>query len=442
MKSSILLLLLAFFVCIPVNAQEFNNRTKEYSLVSQTEARIEMGRTHRQILCDYQPSGLYVRRGETITLSVSNLDDDYKLSSMIGFKPMWGNRNKTQEDELEDGENTVKVTQDGPLWFIFVKREGFDDDPSSVDIKVKGGKAFPLYIVGETEDEAWENDLRTMKDAPFVQLLSDRASVTITYPDYLKNPIEDVEAAFETIHKVLDLEEEVAGFDGSTPQNKPTRNRIHFAIDLYSTPEEAAKYYLYASQYFIGMKRTNYNELTHALDKEWGIWHEIGHLHQQRSWTWGAISEISVNIFSLYVQEQFGLPSKLDERSPANGPTHFENARKYIANPDKNYLVRNPSDYSEFFSKLVMFYQLRAVYGWDMYKRLHQHFRKQPYVYNPKETDADKANKFVYAICLVSKNDLVPFFKKWGLNIDAATAQKIAALKLPLPKTDPSTIFK
>lgn len=442
MRPKNFLILILLFTAITTAAQEFNNKTKEYSLVSQTEARIEMGRTHRQILCDYQPSGLYVRRGETISLSVSNLDEDYKLSTMIGFKPMWGNRNKTQEDELEEGENTVKVTQDGPLSFIFVKREGFDDDPSSVDIKVKGGKAFPFYVVGETEDEEWENALSTMKDAPFVQMLSDRASVTITYPDYMKKPIDDVEAAFETIHKVLDLEEEVAGFNGSTPQNKPTRNRIHFAIDLYSTPEEAAKYYLYASQYFIGMKRTNYSELTHDLDKEWGFWHEIGHLHQQRSWTWSSITEISVNIFSLYVQEQFGEPSKLGEKDGSSGLTHFENARKYIANPQKNYLVRNPADYNEFFSKLVMFYQLRAVYGWDMYKRLHQYFRKQPYRYDPKETDADKANMFVYAVCLITKNNLVPFFRKWGLNVDAATSQRINELNLPLPKTDPSTIFK
>lgn len=424
------------------NAQSFDNRQKTYSLVSQTDAQIETGRTHRQILCDYQPAGLYVRRGETISVSVSELDEDYKLSTMIGFKPMWGNRNKTQENELQNGENTVKVTQDGPLWFIFVKRRGFDDDPSTVEISVKGGKAIPLYVVGETEDEDWENDLSTMTDAPFVQLISHRASVTITYPDYMKKPIDDVEAVFETIHKVLDLEDEVAGFDGSSPENKPTRNRIHFAIDLYSTPTEAEKYYLYASAYFIGMKRSNFDELTVDLDKKWGIWHEVGHLHQQRSWTWSSISEISVNIFSLYVQEHFGEPSKLSEKDGRSGLTHFENARKYIADPEKNFLVRNPADYNEFFSKLAMFYQLRAVYGWDLYKRLHQYFRKQPYVYNPKETDADKANKFVYAICLVGKNDLVPFFKKWGLNIDAATTQKIAALRLPLPKTDPSTIFR
>ncbi len=69
---------------------------------------------------------------------------------------------------------------------------------------------------------------------------------------------------------------------------------------------------MYASNYFIGMKRDNYADLTEKLDNEWGIWHETGHTHQQYSWTWDSIGEISVNLFSLYVQEKFGLPSRLN----------------------------------------------------------------------------------------------------------------------------------
>lgn len=442
MKSAIFLFLLSIFVCMTANAQEFNNHSKEYQLVSQTEANTETSRTHRRILCDYQPSGLYVRRGETISVTVTDLDDDYKLSTMIGFKPMWGNRNKTQEVELRDGENTVTTTQDGILSFIFVKRVGFDDEPSNVEISVKGGNSFPLYILGDTEDADWENDLAKMTDAPFVQLLSDKALLTITYGDYIKHPIPDIDASFDTIHKMIDLEEELAGFDDSSPQNMRTRNRLNFAIDLYSTPEEATKYYLYASNYFIGMKRSNFTDLTEKLDTEWGIWHEVGHTQQQQSWTWNSIIEVNTNIFALYVQENFGLPSKLNDRQQANGPTTFEKAKVYIADPQKNYMVRNPTDYNELFTKLVMFHQLKSVYGWETFKKLHQYFRRQPFANNAKLTDADKANKFVYAMCIITKNNLVPFFQKWGLNVDVATGGKIRELKLPLPAVDPSKIFR
>ncbi len=442
MKNLVIIFASLFLFCAATNAQTYNNYTKEYTLVSQTEAGIEADRTHRMVLCDYQPSGLYVRRGERIGFAVSGLDGKYKLSSMIGFKPMWGNRNKTQENALQNGANTVTATQDGILSFIFVNAEGYDTNPSSVNVKVTGGKAFPLYHLGKSNVANWENDLKTMKDANFVQLISDKALLTITYKDYIKRPIRDLAASFQSIHSVIIWEDELAGFDNTTPQNRVTRNRINYLIDLYSTPKEAEDYYMYASNYFIGMKRDNYTDLTEKLKTEWGIWHETGHTHQQRSWTWDSIGEISVNLFSLYVQEKYGRPSTLAQVQGGETLTNFEKARKYIADPNKNYLVSNEeADYNELFSKLVMFHQLKSVYGWDAIKKLHQYFRQKPYVEIDDETDADMANKFIYAMCSITKNNLMPFFKKWGLSTNAATTKKINDLKLPLPKTDPSKIF-
>ncbi len=439
---NVLATLFLFLSCLPATAQTFDNYQKSYVLKSLTDGRIESSRTHRLILCDHQPSGLYVRKGERITFNVSNLSQDYDLSSMIGFKPMWGNRNNTQENGLRNGSNTVTATQDGILSFIFVKREGYDTNPTTVNVKVTGGKAFPLYKLNRTNPANWQNDLRTMTDAKFVQLVSDKVLITIPYKDYLKRPIPNIPASFKTIHQVIDWEDELAGFDDSSQENMRTNNRIHYLIDLYSTPEEAESYYMYASDYMIGMKRDNYADLTETLSNAWGIWHETGHTHQQASWTWGSIGEISVNIFSLYVEEKFGLPSRLNILEDGESETSFAKARKYIADPNKNYLEENEDDYNELFSKLAMFHQLKSVYGWDSIKLLHQHFRKQPFVYDEDESDQDKANKFVNAMCLITNNNLVPFFRKWGLNVDSATAASIRRLNLPLPATDPSKIFR
>lgn len=395
------------------------------------------------VLCDYQPSGLYVKRGEKLNIDVSDLNPAYVLSTMIGFKPMWGNRNDTQEDALQDGVNTVTANQDGILSFVFVKSEGYDTKPSAVRVSVRGGKPFPLYQLNRTDPARWQSDLRTMTDARFVQLISDKALLTITYKDYLKTPITDIPLTFANIHKVIDWEDELAGFDNSRPENMRTRNRMHYLIDLYSTAKEAEAYYMYASDYLIAMKRDNFTDLTEKLDREWGIWHETGHTHQQATWTWGSISEISVNMFSLYVQEQFGLPTRLGMSEEGDdGPTTFDKARKYITQPKKNYLAENEDNYNELFTKLVMFHQLKSVYGWDTIKKLHQYFRKEPYVENQDETDAEKANKFVYAMCVVSGNNLVPFFTKWGIGIDAATKRKINSHGLPLPAFDPSKVFE
>ena len=44
-------------------------------------------------------------------------------------------------------------------------------------------------------------------------------------------------------------------------------------------------------------------------------------------------------------------------------------------------------------------------------------------------------------MCVVTQNNLMPFFQKWGLGVDAITAEKVKALHLPLPPNDPAKGF-
>lgn len=445
MNNGLFVLLFVVSLCLSVTAQTYNNYQKQYTLISQTDGQTESDRTHRMVLCDYQPSGLFVKKGEKLGISVSGLKAEYQVSSMIGFKPMWGDHNKSQEDRLKNGVNAVTALQDGILSFIFVKTVGYDTSPASISVTVNGGRAFPLFQVGRSNQANWQSDLKTMTDAKFVQLVSDKALITIPYRDFLKAPITNIQRTFENVHKVIDWEDEVAGFDNTSPENMKSRNRIHYAVDIFATEKEREDWYMYASNYLIGMKRDNFTDLTEKLDSEWGIWHETGHTHQQNSWTFEAIGEVSVNIFSLYVQEKFGRPLRLAISESGEGESTLASARRYIADPRTNYLEQGKEDdsnYDMFFVKLVMFHQLRKTYGWDVYKKLHQYFRRSPYSEVDGETDQDKANKFVYAMCFVTKNNLMPFFKKWGLAVDGPTVSRINALKLRPPATDPASIFE
>ena len=85
MKATIVGLMFVCLLTIASRAQSYNNYKKEYLLVSQTGAVIESRRTHRMVLCDSQPSGLYVRKAEQLSIVVGALDPAYTLSSMIGF---------------------------------------------------------------------------------------------------------------------------------------------------------------------------------------------------------------------------------------------------------------------------------------------------------------------------------------------------------------------
>jgi hypothetical protein len=55
-----------------------------------------------------------------------------------------------------------------------------------------------------------------------------------------------------------------------------------------------------------------------VINDGWGVWHELGHLHQQK-WEWNAVGEVTTNIYSLYVQRVFTGQSRLalEDRWPS-----------------------------------------------------------------------------------------------------------------------------
>ncbi|MBX7056112.1 MAG: M60 family metallopeptidase [Pyrinomonadaceae bacterium] len=121
--------------------------------------------------------------------------------------------------------------------------------------------------------------------------------------------------------------------------------------------------------------------------------------------------------------------------------TTFNKALKYLLQRNNDYLAENEDDHSELFSKLVMFHQLKSVSVWDLFKKLHQTFRKQTQT-NDDAPDSEKANRFILAMCPIMRDDLTPFFKKWGITPNPATAKIIRDLRLPPLAVDPSPIFK
>jgi hypothetical protein len=84
-----------------------------------------------------------------------------------------------------------------------------------------------------------------------------------------------------------------------------------------------------------------------------------------------------------------------------------------------------------------MFHQLWMVYGDSFYQQLHRQTREE----KPKlADDAAKMRYFMLKACTITGHNLTGYFKKWGLQADAAVYAEIAALNLPVPTTDPSSI--
>jgi hypothetical protein len=144
-------------------------------------------------------------------------------------------------------------------------------------------------------------------------------------------------------------------------------------------------------------------------DPCWGFSHEAGHVLQMRPQiTWGGMTEVSVNLFSLYTGEKMGNPSRISRQK------NFASARKNIteAEPSISYLQAD-----DVFDRLVPFWQLHLHFTKngvpDFYPDVMEEMRRRP--------DAGKGDdsilnhfQFIEICCDVTKTDLTEFFDQWG----------------------------
>jgi hypothetical protein len=408
----------------------YDNMAKRFVLPSLPNAADEAKRMDSDPISDAQPTGLFARKGERLTISVSGLQPGYTLSARIGFPPLWGEHNKQQVVSLGNGSKAFVANNLGPLTFTHNGPVG----KAEVTITVRGASPMPLFIDGTTTRAGWQAQLRNLKRAPFVTLMSQRAMITISMPTYRKNPIADPARSLATIEKVINWQDELAGFDGSAPVHQLTPLRIHYIEDIYAMPAERENFYMYANG-IVGMLDYNVGDLTdpEKLSRLWGIWHETGHLKQQYGWTWNNLTEINVNLFSLYAQEKFGHPSRLRDSEDEGKPSTLKMAQDYLAGEPENYIEESKRE-NAFFVRLVMFHQLKQAYGWDVFKRLHKAMRERPGASDA--SDQDKANRFISAMCVASSHNLVPFFVKWGLRPSTDIEVEKTCGKFSLPAGD------
>jgi hypothetical protein len=367
-----------------------------------------------------------------LTVDIADLPQGVDAALVIGFRPFWGVSQDQQVEGLGQGRTTVTAGQDGP---VFLRLTGAGAD---VDVSVQGGKPLPLYVDGAMTAGDWQAELAAHPGAEFVQLVGAHALVTLTADAYRRDPIPDPAASFAMIDRVLGLEDDLAGLDGSEPMNAPTPLRQHFIVDFRATAADRANFYMYATDGFIGMLPDNSGDLTDPakLAQEWAIWHEVGHIRQQYSWTWGSLTEINVNVWSLFVQESLGNTSRL--AGTEDGKSIRAQARDYLgrAGGPPDFL---DDDYDTVFIRLVMFDQLARTYGWGLFRSLNQATRSHPL--QAGATDQDKVDFFVLKLCLLTGDDLRPFFARWNLRASDSVLGHIQEMGFEPPPKDPARLF-
>lgn len=382
---------------------------------------------------DFYTTGVYVKPNATLmlTLTIEKAASNGALPELLvgtfSHGTDWNHSPKVFS--LERGNNEIHVGSTGGM--VYVRYLAYQNPDGKAKLKfLKGWEHSPLFRKGDTTNDLWKRKLEYFKEAPSVTLEGDRCFLVVSRNKALEYKDEDQEALLDAIDGVIRIENEVSGMNASVGVHAPVAHK------LLMSEYQGGDYYMFA--YYYRTAYRNSDAIQYILDENefttqgWGPWHEIGHMHQMDAWTWSAVVETTVNIYSLAVEREMGItPNRLVRDGV------WARVADYLALPNEQKDFNG--NQTDVWMRLAMFQQLWLAFGDDFYPKMHQSIRVlSPYV----ENDEARMSTFMLHASRTAGVDLSEFFKTWGFYFSGSDEayQKIANLGLPQPTTDISAL--
>ncbi|MFJ6852701.1 M60 family metallopeptidase [Streptomyces sp. NPDC091271] len=377
---------------------------------------------------EFQPTGRYVPPGAPLDLTVGP-HDGLLPTLWIGAWDYYGEVKEPRRYPLTAGPNTVTDPHGGPVYLTLAGA----GERAEVVFR-SGSVAMPVFALGSTTEAGYQEMLDTSPGVPYVELHAPRTIMTLTREGALLHRGEDHAALLRLVEQIIDSAAAISGLDGSKPVHRRKAGPYHFT-EVSKVPTGVGAY---ATHGYNGFPRAYLDRATTVeglRTRGWGLYHELGHLHQQMAYKPGGLTEVTVNIYSLAAQRALGQPSNLLTVDPATGLTAFQTARAKFGTAGLTYEKSFGA-----YEKLVPLRQLELAFGDDFWPRLHRLVREE----NPQSDSTENAKRY-RALATYSSRiagyDLGEFFiGTWAFPIDATGRAELAALNLPKPPVDPSTL--
>lgn len=313
--------------------------------------------------------------------------------------------------------NTKEMTIASPFGGLIYVEVPKNCKLPALEFTIAGAVEAPLFVLGKTDVKEWKDKIRNAP-GPWAEFATDKVIVSV--PSSSVRGIEDPTAICQTWNEVLDAAADLATI--SRTRQSPQR----YVADV---------------QISAGYMHSGYPIMTHldAADEislaeklkagSWGLFHELGHNHQDGMWTFDGTGEVTCNLFSLYIMETVcKKPISKGHDAVDEWTKRRERALKHI---------ETGADFAKWksdpFLALEMYIQLREAFGWETYKKVFAEYRDLKAADKPK-TDQDKRDQWMVRFSRAAGKNLGPFFDKWGVPVTDKAKASIAELPAWMPE--------
>jgi len=346
-------------------------------------------------------TGLYVPPGEVVRIELPAGAPALRARIGCHTDGLWGkgewrrHPGISREFSLGEGATPVASPHGGLLYLVVPARAG----EGSVEVGVEGAVRAPRFVLGETDPIGWRREVRA-RPAPWAEF--EAKNIVLTVPSDVARRLDDPTELMEFWDEVLELYAEL----GMRPLDRRPQRLV--------PDRQISAGWLHAG-YPIMMQMLHADMATDLAKMRdvpkgktgaWGFWHELGHNHQRREWTFGGTTEVTCNLFSLYVDEHVrGI-------RPADHPWPKGKWKRVLEH------VRGDRSFERWKREpglaLWMYILVQDEFGWDAFRKTFAEYEALPKRARPR-TDAEKRDQWLVRLSRNVGRDLGPYFEAWGV---------------------------
>lgn len=369
----------------------------------------------------WHSTGLYAAPGEVLTVKLPAAAAGRGLRLRIGCHTdnLTGSDSWSRVPEITRtfelcAVETQAVNAFGGLVYVEVPRA-----QNLGEIAVIIGPAVPVphFKLGVTDLAEWRETVRHYP-APWAEL--EGRYLTISLPS---ENIRQLDAP-DKVCRFWDRVQEANAKLAALPQ--PRRDR--FVLD-----RQISAGYMHSGYPIMAHldQRDKVADIKALQQGNWGFFHELGHNHQSRDWTFAGAVEVTCNWFSMHAFEKVcELPRTGHE---ALQPASRERRMRQFFNRNSTFedWQRDP------FLALLVYLQLIEGFGWESYYQVLAEYQALPATERPR-TDVDRRDQFLVRFSNAVGKNLGPLFAAWKIPVSTAARENIAHLPVWMPPDFPA----
>ena len=365
-------------------------------------------------------TGLYAAAGETITVTLpENLADK-------GYAVRIGCHSDTLY-HLDKWERAPDITRSVPLTtsttatssafggLIYIEVLSRAKDDATFTATIQNGVPAPLFVLGVDDDAKWK-EIR-QRPAPWAEMACDK--MIISFPREVAQAINNPTELMQFWKAVVEAQDEIT--NQAAERTRPER----IVADAQISAGYMHSGYPIMIPTSAGPEMTT---LTRLKFPGWGFYHEIGHNHQRRTFTFDGTGEVTNNVIGMYCYEAVLKKDWLIGHGGITEESRKDHIKKIKAAKDKWQTWK-----SDPFLALTTYIQLIQEFGWESWRKYLHSFDGTEYGPEPKGDD-EARDQFLIRYSKIANKNLGPFFDFWGIPVSSSAKAEVSKLEAWMPK--------